>query len=234
MTTWSRGLSPRLWGAARELVELSEEHGLDIDLRRGAIRLAITDRQANSLARPARAGTAETSAGREFLCRDALHEHVRSARYTGGLLENDNIALNPHKLLEGIAVVAERRGAIIAERSEVRGVEKPAGGGAIVRTAQCEVRAKRLVVAAGTGTGAVLPSHRKLWLTLYSQVAVTEPIDWDRLDAILSSWAATSEIATFSRYFRRLPGDRLLFGIGSLFESIAGPKLERRIRAELS
>ncbi|MGC7100647.1 NAD(P)/FAD-dependent oxidoreductase [Amycolatopsis lurida] len=217
--------------AARELVELIEEHHIDVDLRRGTLRLATTERQAKALSSSARAGTAET--GREFLDRDALREHVRSARYTGGLLERDNIALNPHKLLEGLALLAERRGASIAENSTVTGFEALSSGGVIVRTTGGKVRASRLVVAAGAGTGDVLPSHRRLLLTAYSQIAVTEPVDRWQLDSVLPSWTAASEIATFSRYFRRLPGDRLLFGIGTLFDSISGPRLEERIRAEL-
>lgn len=195
-----------LGATARELVELSEEHQMDVDLRRGTIRLAITGRQARVLARSARA-----RARREFLDRDALRVHLRSERYTGGLYEPDNLALNPHKLLEGLASLAEARGAVIAEHSVVTEVETLAGDGVIVRTAEGEVRARRLVVAAGVGTGAILPSHRKLLLTAYSQIAVTEPIDPQVLDSVLPSWAATSEIATFSRYFRRLPGGRLLF-----------------------
>ncbi|MFJ9587972.1 NAD(P)/FAD-dependent oxidoreductase [Streptomyces acidicola] len=220
-----------LGATARELVELAEKHLIDIDLRRGTIRLAITGRQARALA--ATASSSGASGGARFLNREELREHIRSARYTGGLYERDNITLNPHKLLEGLASLAEERGAVVAESSEVTGVEPSAGGGVIVRTRDGEVRAQRLVVAAGTGTGSLLPSHRKLLVTAYSQIAVTEPIDEQLLDSVLPSWAATSEIATFSRYFRRLPDNRLLFGIGTLFDSIAGPGLEQRIRSEL-
>lgn len=214
---------------ARELVALAEEHHMDIDLRRGAIRLAITRRQAKTLARSARAG-----AGREYLDRDALREHVCSDRYTGGLVERDTITLNPHRLLEGLAVLAEKNGVVVAEGTEVKEVKPLAEGGAAVLTLGGEVRAKRLVVAAGIGTGAVLPPYKKTLVTAYAQIAVTQPIDPHLLDSVLPSWAATSEIAVFTRYFRRLPGDRLLFGIATMFDSVAGPKLEAQIRRELA
>ncbi|MBZ6083659.1 FAD-binding oxidoreductase [Streptomyces olivaceus] len=221
-----------LGATAAEFVAFTEEHGIDVDLRRGSIRLAITERQAGSLARSAAAGSEEARAGRTFLDRQALKEHVVSDRYAGGLLERHNISLNPHRLLEGLAAHAERSGVLIAEKSEVRRVRTERDG-VVVLTDGGEVHARRLVVAAGTGTGQVVPALRKFLFTGYSQIAVTEPIDRDLLDSVVPSWVSTSEIATFSRYFRRLPGDRLLFGTSTLFDSIAGAGLDIRIRAEL-
>jgi gamma-glutamylputrescine oxidase len=221
-----------LGSAARELVAFIEENGIDADLRRGSIRPAITKRQAASLAKSAVAGTEEAKAGRTYLDRAALREFLVSDRYEAGLLERDNINLNPHKLLEGLAAHAEKQGVVIAEDSPVTGV-RLSRDHVVVLTDDGEVRAKRLVVAAGTGTGTVVPSYRNRLMTVYSQIAVTEPVDEAVLDSVVPGWYSTSEIAVFSRYFRRLPDNRLLFGIGTIFDSIAGAGLEQRIRAEL-
>ncbi|GAC50747.1 NAD(P)/FAD-dependent oxidoreductase [Gordonia aichiensis] len=221
-----------LGAAAAEFVTFIEDNGIDADLRRGSIRLAITKRQAAQLAQSAAAGSAEARAGRTYLDRDALTEHLQSDRYVAGLLERDNINLNPHKLLEGLAAHAERLGVVIAEQSTVTGV-RTSRGAVTVSTGGGEVHAERLVVATGTGTGQVVPRIRDLLFTGYSQIAVTEPIPQDTLDAVLPSWYSTSEIATFSRYFRRLPDNRLLFGISTLFDTIAGPGMATQIRAEL-
>src|SRR5262249_30110854 len=113
----------RLGAAARELVKFIDENDIDADLRRGTIRLAITGRQARQLARQAGSGSEQAKAARTFLDRDELKSYVSSDRYTGGLLERDNITLNPHRLLEALAVHAEKGGAVIAEASEVRGIQ---------------------------------------------------------------------------------------------------------------
>jgi gamma-glutamylputrescine oxidase len=221
-----------LGATAKEFVAFIEGNGVDADLRRGSIRLAITKRQARQLAASAAAGSDEARAGRAYLDRAALREHVVSDRYVAGLYERDNINLNPHKLLEGLAQHAEKLGAIIAEKTAVTGV-KTERNGATVLTRTGEVRARQLVIAAGTGTSDVEPVVGKQLFTGYSQIAVTEPLDEAALEAVLPSWNSTSEIATFSRYFRRLPQNRLLFGISTLLRSIEGPELEEQIRTEL-
>ena len=218
-----------LGSTARELVDLVDQRGLDVGLRQGSIRLAITDRQARQLARSAGSG----SAARTFLDRHALREHVRSDRYTGGLLEPDTVSLDPHRLLEALAAGAEERGAVIAEGSPVIRITADRDRW-VVSTPGGEVRTGRLVVAAGTGTGEVVPAAGRLLFTGYSQIAVTEPIDPGLLDAVLPTWAATSEIAAFSRYFRRLPEDRLLFGISTLFDSLPAAELEGELRRQLA
>lgn len=227
----SSGVDDTLGAAAQELFQLMEEHKIDADARRGSLRLAITSGQAKQLAKAARSA-GETTSGRSYLDQDALREHIRSDRYVGGLHERDNIALNPHRLLEGLASLAERRGAVIAEDSEVVEVQTSSDS-IVVRTAAGEVKARRMVVAAGAGTGKVLSWRRQQLMVGFSQIAVTDPIPADLLESVLPSWVATSEIATFSRYFRRLPDNRLLFGISTLFESISGDRLEERIRREL-
>ncbi|WP_168701638.1 NAD(P)/FAD-dependent oxidoreductase [Gordonia paraffinivorans] len=221
-----------LGAAADGLVRFIEDNGIDADLRRGSIRLAITKRQASQLARSAVAGSEKARAGRRYLDRAELTEFVRSDRYEAGLYERDNINLNPHALLEGLATHAEKLGVVIAEHSRVTGMHTGRDR-VTVMTDAGEVHGQRLVVAAGTGSGDIVPSTRKTLFTGYSQIAVTEPIDEAILGAAMPSWYSTSEIASFSRYFRRLPDNRLLFGISTLFETIDGPALEDRIRDEL-
>ncbi|MGW0038426.1 NAD(P)/FAD-dependent oxidoreductase [Gordonia sp. NPDC003376] len=221
-----------LGAAAAELVAFVAESGADVDLRQGTIRLATTRRQAAQLARSSVAGSDSVRAARRFLDSGELREFVASDRYTGGLYEPDNITINPYRLLEALAASAEAQGVVIAEGSAATGIHARRDRVTVVTEAG-EVHGRRLVVAAGTGTGRVVPSIGRLLLTGYSQIAVTEPIDERLLDSVLPSWLATSEIVVFSRYFRRLPGNRLLFGIGTLFDSIDGPGLADRIRAEL-
>jgi gamma-glutamylputrescine oxidase len=229
----SRIVDESLGAAAAEFVAFIEHNGIEADLRRGSIRLAITRRQAVQLAHSAQAGSEQARAGRTYLDREQLREYFRSERYTGGLLERDNISLNPHRLLEGLAGHAEKLGVVVAEHTEVTGIRIERDGVRVL-TSGGEVRARRLVVAAGVGSGDVVPRTRDLLFTGYSQIAVTEPIEESVLDAVIPSWISTSEIATFSRYFRRLPENRLLFGIGTLFDTIDGPRLRPQIRAELA
>jgi gamma-glutamylputrescine oxidase len=221
-----------LGAVAKEFVGFIEQDEVDVDLRRGSIRLAITERQARQLARSAASGSEEARSGRLFLDRDALRRYIRSERYAGGLLERENISLNPHRLLEGLAGRAERLGAVIAGGSPATEVRTERSG-VVVLTPRAEVRADRLVIAAGTGTRDIVPASGRLLFTAYSQIAVTEPIPPDALDAVLPSWESTSEIATFSRYFRRLPENRLLFGMSTVFEPLPAARLGAQIRTEL-
>lgn len=222
-----------LGGAAREFVDLIERHGIDADLHRGTIALALTGRQARNLADMAKTANAMGREGVRFLDRNALEEHVKSKRYAGGYLEPDNMALNPLKLLEGLAQVAESEGAEILEHTRAAEIRKAPGGKVIVRTDRGNVTAKRLVVATGADLGELVPRARRKVMRVYTHVAVTEPIDAELLDRAVGSDLAFSEVIFYSRYFRKIGDGRLLFGISTVFDPVGRDNLDRVIRTQL-
>lgn len=228
----SSAVDEALGTAAEDLVGLIEKLGIDAGLSRGTIRLAVTARQARELRESAGAGADRAQSARRFLDPAALKEFLRSDRYSGGLLETENIVLNPFSVLEGIAQHTESLGVRIACGEPVTSLNY-SGREALISTPSARIRTSRLVVAAGTGIGQVVPALRRALLTAYSQIAVTEPLPAAILDAVLPASEATSEIIATSRYYRRLPDNRLLFGISTILDPLTTEQLEGRIRSEL-
>ena len=135
--------------SVHDIGEWCEAHGVDAHYRRGGMLVVSTtaphDRRLDEDVDAAaalgdadafRALTAEEVAGR-----------CRSPRFRSGALMRDGATVHPARLVRGLRRVCLNRGVVIHERSRVTAVRDGPGGGLTVRTADAEVRARRVVLA---------------------------------------------------------------------------------------
>lgn len=215
-----------------ELTELILSHGIDAELKRGTIKLAFTKQQGLALKRSLDRNIAPVKAC--YLERSDLKDFIHSDRYEGGLFEESNFSVNPYKLLCGLAALAEKEGLDIREKSEVSEIRQESAGGFTIITQEGSVTCRRLVVAAGLGLPGLIPQAiNKIW-DVHSQIGVTESLPASVIKQLLPADLAFSEINTFSRYFRLVANNRLLFGISTVFDPIGAEALIPAIQQQLT
>jgi glycine/D-amino acid oxidase-like deaminating enzyme len=116
-------------------------------------------------------------------------------------------AVQPARLVRGLARVVERRGATIHEGT--RAVSLAPG---LVRTERGDVRARWVIRATEGYTARLTGSHRDL-MPVYSSMVATEPLPadvWDRIG--LRQRETFSDHRTLIIYGQRTVDDRLAFG----------------------
>jgi glycine/D-amino acid oxidase-like deaminating enzyme len=127
---------------------------------------------------------------------------VRGATYTPHCA-----AIQPAKLVRGLAAAVEHRGAIVYEQSRVERVERGA-----VHTTHGTVRAD-VVVRATEGYTAQLADSRRALAPVYSLIVATEPLPdatWDELG--LRERETFSDFRHLIVYGQRSADGRLVFG----------------------
>lgn len=137
---------------------------------------------------------------------------LRSPHYFQALYFPEAFHINPLALAFGLAGELEHAGVRIFEetealRADLDGVRKH------VTTSGGRVRAKHVVLAAGVPSGRVWPAVARGVLPVSTFIGVTEPLG-ARLDAAVQFPGAVSDMRRAGNYFRRIAGDRLLFGSG--------------------
>ncbi|HEY8281045.1 MAG TPA: FAD-binding oxidoreductase [Leifsonia sp.] len=195
-----------------EVGRVAEAEGIDCDYARGG---TVTFARSRAQLPAARAEFAE--AERFGVERVSLlgTESVRS-RYgvpdaVAATFTPDCARIHPAKLVRGLARAVERRGATIAERTEVlswdTGVVTAVSGGA-----RRTIRAGT-VVNATEGFGAAIPQVGRRILPLYSLMIATEPLPettWERIG--LAHGQTFTDFRHLIVYGQRTADDRFAFG----------------------
>ena len=130
------GRPRKLWhrdrlAAQRYLLRLIEESGTDCDLRKGAVALAPTARNAEQLAATVEARNAWYESSDVMLSADQLEQEAggRVAElFAGGLVMSDAHFVQPARMITGLAELARSLGVVICERTEVVGIQARKGG----------------------------------------------------------------------------------------------------------
>ena len=191
-----------------EVGAVAAAEGLDIDWAKGGtLMLARTALQQTRL----RAEVAEDHdwgfTDTEWLGGDEAHERVGATDVLGGLYTPHCAAIQPAKLVRGLADVVERMGATIYECTEARSIEP-----GTVRTTRGVVRAPYVVRATEGYTGNINGYRRNL-IPIYSLMLATEP-----LPETLWNQIGIGERETFSDgrhlviYGQRTADGRIAFG----------------------
>ncbi|ASJ71494.1 NAD(P)/FAD-dependent oxidoreductase [Granulosicoccus antarcticus] len=166
----------------------------------------------------------------EPLSRKSIREHVDSADYHGGLIDHGAGHIHPLKLTTGLAKAAEKAGAIIHESSEVVRIEPPrAQSGQRVITATGSVDCEKVVIATNGYTDNLQPSLNKWSMPINNFIVVTEPLG-ERATDLLPHDNAVADSRFVVNYFRRVDGDRLLFGGGENYSYRFPASIETVVR----
>ncbi|MEP6851215.1 MAG: FAD-binding oxidoreductase [bacterium] len=125
----------------------------------------------------------------------------------GGVYTPHCAAIQPYRLVRGLADVVEARGATIFEGSPVVGL-----GPSLVRTPVAAVNAG-VIVRATEGYTPRLPGLRRRLVPIYSLMIATEPLDTAMWDGIgLAERETFSDLRHLIIYGQRTADNRLVFG----------------------
>lgn len=150
----------------------------------------------------------------QVLSREAfLEQGYDSPEQFGALKIRPTFGLHPMRYVLGLASAAERRGAVLHERTRVREWRRE-GGQHVLEVEGGRLRAKRLIIACN----GFMPEHLHRTLAgrplpLQSNIVVTRPLTTAELEA--HRWRNTcpsGEARNLYVYFRMLPDRRLLLG----------------------
>ena len=146
----------------------------------------------------------------EFWPGERVREVLATERYGGGLFNPHTFSVHPHNLSLGLADAAERQGARVFESSPCR---KLVLDGPVKRvvTEGGEVRARNVVVACGGYVGGLNWPLAAATVPIATFVAVTETLGAE-LDAAIAVPYAISDLQFATNYYRRVGGNRLLWG----------------------
>ena len=134
-------------------------------------------------------------------------EHAQIAGALGGTYTPHCAAIDPARLVRGLARAVERRGAVIFEGTPATGVRPGA-----VTTTRGVVRAERVVLAT-EGYTAQVPGRRRRIAPVYSLITATEPLPDDLWDDIgLAGRPTFADGRHLVIYGQRTADGRLAFG----------------------
>jgi glycine/D-amino acid oxidase-like deaminating enzyme len=187
-----------LAGTVDEVGRAAAAEGIDCDFAKGGtITLART---------PAQLRRARADAG-SFIDADAARAICGASDVLGGNYSPDCAAIQPAKLVRGLAAAVERHGVTIYEGTPVTAL---AAGR--VETATGTVTAG-VVVRALEGYTAGMPGFRRVLAPVYSLMVATEPLPaeaWERIG--LRRRETFSDHRHLIIYGQRTADDRLAFG----------------------
>ncbi len=175
--------------AQRYLLRLIEECGADCDLRKGAVLLAPTERNAQLLAGTVEARNAWYESSDVMLSSADLDREAGgrvSEMFAGGLVMSDAHFVQPAKMIAGFAELARALGVVICERTEVVDVQ-PSKHGFRVVTNGGDLAAENVFLATGGYTREAVPFLRARTLGLPSIATASEEIPESEVSDICRS-----------------------------------------------
>ena len=190
-----------------EVAKVVADEGIDADLALGGTVVLARSEPQLRRARAEAAESAEYGLGTELLDADTARARLAATAVVGATYTPHCAAVQPAKLVRGLADVVERRGAGIVEQTAVTAIEPHA-----VRTARGTVRAQ-FVVRATEGYTAQLAGLRRAVAPVYSLIIATQPlpeVTWDELG--LRERETFSDHRHLIIYGQRSADGRMVFG----------------------
>jgi glycine/D-amino acid oxidase-like deaminating enzyme len=190
-----------------EVARAAAAEGIDADIATGGtVVLARTQPQLER-AREEVAESDRFGLGVELLDADRARKRLNATDVVGASYTPHCAAIQPAKLVRGLADAVERRGARVLEHTPVTAIEPHA-----VHTGAGTVRAQ-YVVRATEGYTARLPGSRRAVAPVYSLIVATEPLPDSTWDTIgLRGRETFSDHRHLIVYGQRSADGRLVFG----------------------
>lgn len=205
----------QLWGISVEAVQLTQDliahHGIDCDLQRGHLDVAVKPRQRKTLLRDQQQ-LAEQYGYRNvrFIDNDELRSIIDSPRYCAALYDADAAHLHPLNYTLGLARAAEDAGAGLFDYSPAQSVE--AGATVTVRSTHGSVKARFAVLCTNAYNGRLSSLLESRIMPVSTFMIATESLDERRANRLIGNRAAVSDTNFILDYFRLSADHRLLFG----------------------
>lgn len=160
-----------------------------------------------------------------LVSRKDLEEEIGSTAYFGALCDESSAAVNPAKLVQGLADAARRAGASLVENMPVRRIERQGSGSSsyMIHADHGSTLAEHVLVATGAYTGAESPWLRRRIVPIGSYVIVTESLPEALAREIAPRNRMMYDSKRFLHYFRLTSDRRMLFGGRASFVPESAP-----------
>lgn len=189
------------------IVDTIQRYGMDVDLEEtGVLQLALEDHQVPWIAQKKR------TERRLFLDEHQVRNELNSPILKAGYWDKDeNILVDPAKLVRELARVATDVGVEIFVHTPVRGLRQLTQG-MVAETDQGQIIAKNVVL--GTNVfSSLLRRNRLMTVPVYDYVLATEPLTAEQLESI--GWQnrqGLSDLANQFHYSRLTADGRIIYG----------------------
>jgi glycine/D-amino acid oxidase-like deaminating enzyme len=190
-----------------EVARVAKAEAIGEDLALGGAVVVARSEPQLARARQEAAESAEHQLDTVLLGAEEIRKRLRATDVVGGTYTPHCAAVQPAKLVRGLAAVAEQRGARIYEATRVTGIEPH-----LVHAGGARVRAE-FVVRATEGYTARLPGLRRAIVPVYSLIIATEPLPeamWDEIG--LADREVWSDHRHLIIYGQRTADGRMVFG----------------------
>lgn len=218
--------------AKAHLLEFVAANGIGIDYMPGQMSVAHKKRYVAAYRRHAavmaeRFGYPHLS----FMDREETAWRLGSGAYFGGTRDTGTGHIHPLKLVVGTARAAAAAGAALHENTAATRIAT-SGGKVRIETARGTITAAKALIAVNAHGGDLEPVSAAHIMPIGSFIGATVPLDPST--GVLPGGEAVDDSRFVVRYFRRLPGGRLLFGGREIYspgrpEDI-GAAIRRQIR----
>lgn len=168
----------------------------------------------------------------EVLVRDEAQEALGTGGHVGATRDKDGGHVHPLTFVTAMADVAEGRGAIIHDQTEVLGLDENHNDVRVLTTGG-SVTARQVVL---TGNGYMRGLNGDMdarVLPITNFIVATKPIGAGKPGGILPHGDAASDTRFVVRYWRPTPDGRLLFGGGEKFSKAFPRNIEAFVRPHL-
>ncbi|TAL30587.1 MAG: FAD-binding oxidoreductase [Alphaproteobacteria bacterium] len=149
--------------------------------------------------------------GFEFWPREKVREHCRTEKYFDGLYSPQDYQFHPLRYVHGIARVIADKGGRLFENSPALSVTKD-GGGWLVKTEKGSVKAQHVVLCCSIYLDGLDKKLANASFPVQTYIMVTKPMDGALLEKSINTRHAISDMRFCSDYYRRLEGNRVLWG----------------------
>jgi gamma-glutamylputrescine oxidase len=208
------------------------KYAIDCALTPGGAITALTARQMKHLEHSVKVWARYGHTSLELVDRAGLAPIVATDRYVGGLLDPLSGHIHPLNLVLGQAAALEALGGVIHEQSKVVSVDTQ--NTPSVSTAAGRVSAQYVLICGNAYLSPLL--HHEIGskiMAVSSQIVATEPLDPDRLAALLPRNYCIEDANYCLDYFRRTPDHRLLYGGGTVYGGADPASIEGKIRPSM-
>jgi glycine/D-amino acid oxidase-like deaminating enzyme len=215
--TFGPELGREFWDASLASIDLVEAlvDIEDIDcnfVRGGAAELGYTDRDLTGFRHESDWMKEHLDFATDVYGPDRVDEIVGSGTFHCALVDHVGAGLQPARYVAGLAVAAERRGAVIVDHAGVGRVSRTTTGFQIL-TSKGRISAGQVLYATNGYTNAALnPELRRKVIPVGSYIVVTEPLSADLAERLIPHRRMLWTSRRFLNYFRRTPDDRILMG----------------------
>jgi glycine/D-amino acid oxidase-like deaminating enzyme len=206
----------RLFELSKQAVEgleaLVADEAIDCDYTRcGTIVLAARPGHLVGLERSRQFLRDQLGHETALLTRGDLRAEIGSTRYHGGLLDPLAGAVQPARLVQGLARAAARAGARLVEGVEVRGLERRREGWRVATSAGA-ILVREVLVATNGYTGPAVPALQRRVVPVGSYLIATPALDPALAARLVPRLRVLSDTKNLLYYFRLSPDGRMVFG----------------------